>query len=84
MDCLSHDLEKVTIVKWVDVRVYYFSLTLRGSSVGPALSLFPNGHWFESPHGHRRFTRSLTSSVIKKKKSSLFFFADILNGCIHR
>ena len=48
LDCLSHDLEKVIIVKWVDVRVYYFFLTLRGSSVGPALSLFFNGHWFES------------------------------------
>ena len=36
-------------------------LTLRGSSVGQALGLLPNGHQFESPQGHWRFTRSLTS-----------------------
>ncbi|RVW33600.1 putative MO25-like protein [Vitis vinifera] len=34
---------------------------LRGSSVGQALGLLPNGHQFESPQGHWRFTRSLTS-----------------------
>ena len=37
------------------------SITLRGSSVGPVLGLLPNGHQFESPQGHWRFTRSLTS-----------------------
>ena len=36
-------------------------ITLRGSSVGQALGLLPNGHQFESPQGHWRFTRSLTS-----------------------
>ncbi|RVX19090.1 hypothetical protein CK203_008739 [Vitis vinifera] len=35
--------------------------TLRGSSVGPALGLLSNGHQFESPQGHWRFTWSLTS-----------------------
>ena len=33
----------------------------RGSLVGQALGLLPNGHQFESPQGHWRFTRSLTS-----------------------
>ena len=32
-----------------------------GSSVGQALGLLSNGHQFESPQGHWRFTRSLTS-----------------------
>ncbi|RVW55131.1 hypothetical protein CK203_066922 [Vitis vinifera] len=37
------------------------NLATLGSSVGQALGLLPNGHQFESPQGHWRFTRSLTS-----------------------
>ena len=56
------------------------------ASVGPTLGLLPNGHQFESPQGHWRFTWSLTlgprgisrgarkltrtSTVIKKKKKN--------------
>ena len=40
---------------------FSFLTTLRDSSVGPALGLLPNGHQFESPQGHWRFIRSLTS-----------------------
>ncbi|KAG6696873.1 hypothetical protein I3842_09G170300 [Carya illinoinensis] len=38
-----------------------FLVTLRGSLVGQALGLLPNGHQFESPQSHWRFTWSLTS-----------------------
>ena len=30
--------------------------TLRGSSIGPTLSLLPDDYQFESPQGHWRFT----------------------------
>ena len=59
-----------------------------GNSVDPALGLLLNGHQFESPQGHWRFIRSLTSgshgiswgvrklaqtsTVIKKKKIIIF------------
>ena len=59
-------------------------------SIGPALGLLPNGHQFESPQGHWRFTRSLTlgphgisqgtrklartSTVIKNKKKLLVYY----------
>ena len=41
----------------------YYKFTFKGRicSVGPALGLLPNGHQFESPQGHWRFTRLLTS-----------------------
>ncbi|RVX04846.1 Protein LOL1 [Vitis vinifera] len=35
--------------------------TVNLAPVGQALGLLPNGHQFESPQGHWRFTRSLTS-----------------------
>lgn len=60
-------------------------LILRGSTVDPVLDLLSNGHQFEFPQGHWRFTRSLTlesheisrgvrkldrtSTIIKKNKS---------------
>lgn len=41
----------------------YYKFTFKGRicSVGPALGLLPNGHQFESPQGHWKFTRLLTS-----------------------
>ncbi|RVX06909.1 putative magnesium transporter NIPA8 [Vitis vinifera] len=42
------------------------------SPVGQALGLLPNGHQFESPQGHWRFTRSLTSRPHGISRGALF------------
>ena len=73
--------------------------TLRGSSVGPALGLLPNGHQFESPQGHWRFTQSLTSgprgisrgarklartsTVIKKKNMMIIKWGNLHSTQFH-
>ena len=40
--------------------IHWNMLTLRDSSVGPTLDLFPNDYQFDSPQGHWRLTWSLT------------------------
>ena len=57
-DILTNPILKIPTLTCANILAF---ITLRSSSVGSALSLLPNGHQFESPQGHWRFTRSLTS-----------------------
>ncbi|WKA06443.1 hypothetical protein VitviT2T_024340 [Vitis vinifera] len=57
-DILTNPILKIPTLTCANILAF---ITLRGSSVGSALSLLPNGHQFEFPQGHWRFTRSLTS-----------------------
>ena len=72
------------------IHVYVIFTTPRGSSVGPALGLLPNGHQFEPLKTTGRFTRSLisgpcriswgarklarTPTVIKQKKIYIYIY----------
>ena len=86
-DILTNPILKIPTLTYANILAF---ITLRGDSVDSALSLLPNGHQFESPQGHWRFTRSLTSgsygisrgtckltrtsTVIKKKKKFLLLW----------
>ncbi|RVX03683.1 Protein hyper-sensitivity-related 4 [Vitis vinifera] len=47
-----------------------------------ALGLLPNGHQFESPQGHWRFTRSLTSGPRGLVEVTLSGFLNLINGLL--
>ncbi|RVW23392.1 DNA-directed RNA polymerases II, IV and V subunit 11 [Vitis vinifera] len=69
LDYLKNAFEKIQQL----LSGYRILLELSSCSVGPALGLLSNGHQFEAPQGHWRFTRSLTSRSrgISRDASSL-------------